>query len=34
MHKYIITTIFKHLYQKVEEGSRRPQVFIFFDSID
>lgn len=31
MHKYIIGTIFKHLYEKVE---KKPQVFIFFDSID
>lgn len=31
MHKYVIGTIFKHLYQKVD---KKPQVFIFFDSID
>jgi hypothetical protein len=31
MHKYVIGTIFKHLYEKVE---KKPQVFIFFDSVD
>jgi hypothetical protein len=31
MHKYIIGTIFKHLYEKID---KKPQVFIFFDSID
>ena len=31
MHKYIIGTIFKHLFEKVD---KKPQVFIFFDSID
>ena len=31
MHKYVIGTIFKHLYEKVE---KKPQVFVFFDSID
>lgn len=33
MHKYIITTIFKHLYEKLKDQAK-PQVFIFFDSID
>ena len=31
MHKYIIGVIFKEIYAS-KEG--RPQVFIFFDSID
>lgn len=31
MHKYIIGTIFKELYEKKET---KPQMFIFFDSID
>ena len=31
MHKYIIGTIFKELYEKRKE---KPQIFIFFDSID
>jgi late competence protein required for DNA uptake (superfamily II DNA/RNA helicase) len=31
MHKYIIGTIFKFLYQKID---KKPQIFIFFDSID
>jgi hypothetical protein len=31
MHKYVIGTLFKHLYAKVD---KKPQVFIFFDSID
>lgn len=31
MHKYIIGTIFKYLYEKID---KKPQIFIFFDSID
>lgn len=31
MHKYIIGTIFKFLYEKID---KKPQIFIFFDSID
>lgn len=31
MHKFIIGTIFKELYEK---SKNKPQIFIFFDSID
>ena len=31
MHKYVIGTVFKHLYAKVY---KQPHVLIFFDSID
>lgn len=31
MHKYVIGTIFKLLYEKID---KKPQLFIFFDSID
>lgn len=31
MYKYVINVVFKHLYEKVE---KKPQVFIFFNSID
>jgi superfamily II DNA/RNA helicase len=31
MHKFVISTLFKHLYEKVD---KKPQVFIFFDSVD
>ena len=31
MHQFVIVNIFKSLYQNVE---KKPQVFIFFDSID
>lgn len=34
MHKYIIGTIFKELYEKKENKDTKPQMFIFFDSID
>lgn len=30
MHKFIIGTVFKELYK----GENKPQMFIFFDSID
>ncbi len=33
MHKYIISTIFNHLYAKIKDITR-PQILIFFDSID
>lgn len=32
MHKFIIGSIFKELYEKKENN--KPQIFIFFDSID
>jgi len=31
MHKFVISNLFKLLYEKAE---KKPQVFMFFDSID
>ena len=31
MHKFVISNLFKLLFEKVE---KKPQIFMFFDSID